>query len=63
MTTHIIMRDAGLEFYRNMVKQDKRVIVVAGTYKANAVLAALKGKLFNVWVTDDRTAKQVLDAG
>jgi DNA-binding transcriptional regulator LsrR (DeoR family) len=45
-----------------MVKEGKHVIVVAGTYKAPAILAALKGELFNVWITDDDTARKILDA-
>jgi DNA-binding transcriptional regulator LsrR (DeoR family) len=52
----------GVRFYRQMVKEKKSVIVVAGTHKTAAILAALKGELFNVWITDDDTARKLLDA-
>jgi DNA-binding transcriptional regulator LsrR (DeoR family) len=50
----------GVDFYRDMVSTGKEVIVAAGMYKTRALLAALKGKLFNVWITDDKTAGEIL---
>jgi DNA-binding transcriptional regulator LsrR (DeoR family) len=52
----------GLRFYRQMVNDKKHVIVMAGTYKVPAIVAALKGKLFNVWITDEEAARKVLAA-
>ncbi len=52
----------GVEFYRNMCRVGKQVIVIAGTYKVPAILAAIKGKLFNVWITDEETARNILTA-
>jgi len=53
---------SGLEYYRRMVKQEKRVVMIAGPFELPAILAALKGKLFNVWFTDEITADEVLKA-
>ena len=50
----------GVEFYRHLVRSGKQVVVVAGIYKVPAILAALKGKLFNVWITDEETARTIL---
>jgi DNA-binding transcriptional regulator LsrR (DeoR family) len=52
----------GLHFYRQMVEDQKPVIVIAGTYKVSGIVAALKGKLFNVWFTDEDAARRVLAA-
>ena len=51
----------GVEFYRQMVKDGKKVVVLAGTYKARAILTGLKAKLFNVLITDQDAARNVLD--
>jgi DNA-binding transcriptional regulator LsrR (DeoR family) len=51
----------GVEFYRNLVKNGKRVILMAGPFKIPAIHAALKGQLFNVWFTDEDTARNVLE--
>ena len=50
----------GPHFFANMVKRGKTVIVIAGQHKEDAIRAALAGKLFNVWITDDRTARLML---
>jgi deoxyribonucleoside regulator len=51
----------GLEFFRHMAAQpDKRVIVIAGTFKENALRAALRGKLFNALITDSITAQKLI---
>ncbi len=60
MTAGQYSRYPGLEFYRQRVREGKPVIVCAGPFKLPAILAALKGKLFNVWFTDEDTARKVL---
>ena len=54
-------KQRGVEFYRQMVKDHKKVIVLAGTYKKRAIFAALKAKLFNVLITDAEAARGVLE--
>jgi deoxyribonucleoside regulator len=43
-----------------MVKARKTVVVAAGRYKLAALRAALKGRLFNVLITDELAAKDLL---
>ena len=43
-----------------MVKAQKTVVVVAGRYKTAALRAALRGRLFNVLITDEMAAKELL---
>jgi len=43
-----------------MVEQNKPVVAIAGPYKLEPIKAALKGKLFNVWITDQHTAEEIL---
>jgi deoxyribonucleoside regulator len=51
----------GVEQARSMIKAEKRVVVAAGRYKLAALQAALKGRLFNVLITDELAAKALLD--
>lgn len=51
----------GLGFFKQMVQEGKKVIVPAGPYKLSALRAALKGKLFNILVTDETTARQIVE--
>jgi len=44
-----------------MVKAQKTVVVAAGRYKTEALRAALRGRLFNVLITDEMAAKELLD--
>ncbi|HEX5082417.1 MAG TPA: sugar-binding domain-containing protein, partial [Blastocatellia bacterium] len=44
-----------------MVKAQKTVVVAAGRYKTAALRAALRGNLFNVLITDELAAKELLD--
>lgn len=44
-----------------MVKAQKTVVVATGRYKLAALRAALKGRLFNVLITDELTAKDLLN--
>jgi deoxyribonucleoside regulator len=43
-----------------MVKAQKTVVVAAGRYKMAALRAALRGRLFNVLITDEMAAKELL---
>lgn len=53
---------AGLEFYRRLVRsKKKKVVVIAGPFKVEAIMAALRGKLFNVLITDEGTAQRILE--
>ena len=52
----------GVERVRGMVKSGKSVVVAAGKYKLPALRAALRGKLFNVLITDEAAAKELLDS-
>lgn len=51
----------GVEFYRNLVLAKRPVVVIAGVYKEPAIRAALKGELFNHWITDDETARRIIE--
>lgn len=51
----------GVEFYRQMVRDGKKVVVLAGTYKTRAIFTGLKAKLFNVLITDQDAARNVLE--
>ncbi|HTW31113.1 MAG TPA: sugar-binding domain-containing protein [Candidatus Sulfotelmatobacter sp.] len=46
---------------RSQVLGKKKVVVIAGKHKVDAIKAALQGKLFNVWITDELTARHILD--
>jgi DNA-binding transcriptional regulator LsrR (DeoR family) len=54
---------AGIEFYKQMVRDKKKVVVIAGSFKEAVILPALNAKLFNVWITDESTAECVLKQG
>ena len=49
----------GINFFKRMVASEKTVVAV-GDYLP-AVRAALKGKIFNVWITDRNTARQIAE--
>jgi DNA-binding transcriptional regulator LsrR (DeoR family) len=53
-------RTRGLRFFSEMVKAGKIVVIIGGAYKERVILAALKKRLFNVWITDEGTAKYAL---
>jgi DNA-binding transcriptional regulator LsrR (DeoR family) len=44
-----------------MVESGKKVIASAGPYKLDAIKIALKAKMFNVWITDEHTARQIAE--
>lgn len=49
----------GIEFYKQMVKDDKTVVAITGPHRDKAAYAALKAGIFNVWITDDATVEGV----
>jgi DNA-binding transcriptional regulator LsrR (DeoR family) len=51
---------SGVEFYRRLVDQGKRVIVIAGARKWDALVPAINARLFNVLITDAHTAHRLL---
>jgi deoxyribonucleoside regulator len=51
----------GVEQAQAMVKARKTVVVAAGRYKLPALQAALKGQLFNVLITDELAARELLN--
>ena len=52
----------GTEEVRKMVQAGKIVVVAAGKYKLPALKAALKGRLFNVLITDEEAARELIDS-
>ena len=52
----------GIEFYKRMVATGKQVVAFGGPYVENALKIALKTKMFNVWITDEYTARQIAES-
>jgi DNA-binding transcriptional regulator LsrR (DeoR family) len=52
---------AGVDFYKQMVATGKKVIAFGGPYQEDAIRLALKAKMFNVWITDEHTARQIAE--
>jgi DNA-binding transcriptional regulator LsrR (DeoR family) len=50
----------GIEFYKHMVKSGRKVVAFAGPFKVTAIKTALAAKIFNVLVTDEHTARQIM---
>jgi DNA-binding transcriptional regulator LsrR (DeoR family) len=50
----------GVEFYKRMVATGKKVVASGGPYKLDAIKVALKSKMFNVWITDEHTARELV---
>lgn len=50
----------GVEYLKKAISTDKRVIVTASRFKLPALKAALQGKLFNVLITDEEVAQELL---
>lgn len=50
----------GVEFYRRLVDQGRKVIVIAGAKKWEALVPAINNRLFNVLITDAHTATRLL---
>lgn len=51
---------SGVEFYRRLVDQGKKVIVIAGAKKWDALVPAINARLFNILITDAYTAERLL---
>jgi DNA-binding transcriptional regulator LsrR (DeoR family) len=54
---HTDPKRRGIGFFKEMVNDRKKVIVIAGHRKDEAIRAALDAKLFNVWITDENSAQ------
>jgi len=52
----------GVNFYRHMVDQRRPVVAIAGPFKVGPIKAALKGRLINVLLTDEHTARELVEA-
>jgi DNA-binding transcriptional regulator LsrR (DeoR family) len=52
----------GIGFFKRLVAEGKKVVVIAGPYKLGTIKVALKAKMFNVWITDEATAHQIAAA-
>jgi deoxyribonucleoside regulator len=57
-----IFPSLGVDQTREMVKAKKQVVVAVGRYKLPALKAALKGRLFNVLITDEMAARDLLSS-
>jgi deoxyribonucleoside regulator len=57
-----IFPSLGVDRVKEMVKANKRVVVATGKYKLPSLQAALKGKLFNVLITDEMAARELLNS-
>jgi len=51
---------SGVDFFRRLVEERRKVIVIAGAKKWKALLPAVKARLFNVLITDAHTANRLL---
>ena|SRR5215510_7869340 len=56
-----IFPSLGVDRLREMVKAGKKVVVAVGRYKLPALKAAVRGRLFNVLITDEMAAKDLLN--
>ena len=45
-----------------MVVSNRIVVAFGGPYKRKAIEAALRGGIFNVWFTDEHTAREIAAA-
>jgi deoxyribonucleoside regulator len=57
-----IFPSLGVNRVKEMVRANKRVVVATGRYKLHSLKAALKGKLFNVLITDEMAARELLNS-
>lgn len=52
----------GIEFYKRMTKTPgKKIVAFGGPFKLPAIKAALKAEIFNVWITDEATAREIAE--
>lgn len=59
---HRYFLSLGADHFRQMVQQKKSCVMIAGSYKIRAVKAALRGKLCNIWITDETGARQIANS-
>jgi deoxyribonucleoside regulator len=57
-----IFPSLGVDRVKEMVKANKGVVVATGIYKLASLRAALRGKLFNILITDEMAAKEILNS-
>jgi DNA-binding transcriptional regulator LsrR (DeoR family) len=53
----------GIEFFKKMVQDGKLVVAFGGPFCLPAIKVALEAKIFNVWITDEHTARQIAERG
>ena len=58
---HYSERNWGIEFYKRMVESGKIVVTFANPFDIRAVTTALRARMFNVLVTDEHSAKKILE--
>jgi len=51
---------SGVDFYRRLVDEGRKVMLIAGAKKWDALHPAINARLFNVLITDAHTAKRLL---
>ncbi len=61
LTAGHFSKHPGVKFYKRMVATGKKVVAFGGPYKLDAIKVALKAKMFNVWITDEHTARQIAE--
>ena len=57
-----IFPSIGVSQAQEMVKSGKEVVVAAGRYKLASLKSAINGRLFNVLITDEMAAKELLNS-
>jgi DNA-binding transcriptional regulator LsrR (DeoR family) len=59
---HCSERDWGVEFYKRMVESNRIVVAFGNPFDIRPTVTALRAQMFNVLVTDEYSAKQILEA-
>jgi DNA-binding transcriptional regulator LsrR (DeoR family) len=49
----------GIDFYKQMIANGKKVVGLTGPNSTNAIVAALKAEIVNVLITDDETVAEI----
>jgi DNA-binding transcriptional regulator LsrR (DeoR family) len=57
---HFQKEHRGIDFFKKMVADNKRVVAFGGPFSLKPTKAALKGKIFNVLMTDEISATSLL---
>jgi hypothetical protein len=53
---------SGANFYRKLVNEGRKVLVMAGVRSWDALIPALETKMFNILITDEHTANRLVGA-